>query len=115
MNLSTAKASRRLKEVGIKKVVGASRASLIFQYMGESMLMSFLSLVIAFLLIILLLSPFNEITGKHLTITFDSDLMLAVFVITFFTGIVAGSYPAFYLSGFKPVNILKRKFCCLFR
>jgi putative ABC transport system permease protein len=109
MNLSTAKASTRLKEVGIKKVVGAGRLTLIAQFLGESLLMAFLSLGIAITLVILLLPQFNQITGKNLTLHFDSTLLLFVLVITIFTGLIAGSYPALYISGFKPVNVLKGK------
>jgi len=110
MNLSTAKASRRMKEVGIKKVVGASRSSLIFQYIGESMLMAFASLIIALLLVVLLLPAFKQITGKEINFQLSADLIVSAISIAFITGVVAGSYPALYLSGFKPVLILKGKF-----
>jgi len=109
MNLSTAKASRRIKEVGIKKVVGARRSTLILQYLGESMLLTFLSLILALLLIVLLLPQFNTITGKHINLVFDRGLILSIAGITLITGLVAGSYPALYLSGFKPAAVLKGK------
>lgn len=109
MNLSTAKASRRLKEVGIKKVVGASRTTLVLQYIGESLLITFLSLVLAAVFIILLLPVFNEITGKQLNLHFKPGLIASILGITVLTGLIAGSYPAFYLSGFKPVAVLKGK------
>ena len=109
MNLSTAKASRRIKEVGIKKAMGASRESLVLQYMGESMLMAFASLVLALVLVELLLSPFNQITGKQLTLSFDTHFVLAALGITLLTGLLAGSYPALYLSGFKPAAVLRGK------
>lgn len=109
MNLSTAKASGRIKEVGIKKVVGALRSSLIFQYLGESLLMSFLSLGIAVLLLFLLLPQFNVITGKQIVLHFDVTLITVVLGITISTGLVAGSYPALYLSGFTPATVLKGK------
>ena len=109
MNLSTAKASRRLKEIGIRKVVGASRRSLVFQHLAESLLMSFLSLIIATLFIILLLPGFNQITGKELILSFDTNLILSAIAITLITGLIAGSYPALYLSGFNPVTVLKGK------
>ena len=109
MNLSTAKASRRIKEVGIQKVVGASRTTLIVQYLGESVLMGFLSLILAIILIIVLLPAFNSITGKELTVNFSPQLTLTVIAITFITGLIAGSYPALYISGFKPSLILKGK------
>ncbi|HEY4937102.1 MAG TPA: ABC transporter permease [Puia sp.] len=107
MNLSTANASRRIKEVGIKKVVGAGRATLILQYLGESILMSFLSVFIAVLLIYILLPEFNSITGKNLVFEFSGRVILTVISIALATGIIAGSYPALYISGFKPALILK--------
>jgi putative ABC transport system permease protein len=109
MNLSTAKATSRMKEVGIKKVVGASRGTLILQYLGESVLMAFLSVILATVLVTLLLPQFNVITGKQLTLHVNTAFILPVLGITLFTGLVAGSYPALYLSGFKPVAILKGK------
>jgi putative ABC transport system permease protein len=109
MNLSTAKASRRLKEVGIKKVMGASRKMLMLQYIGESLLMTFLSLIIAIVLIILLLPVFNEITGKQLNLYFNAGFIASIVAITLLTGLIAGSYPAFYLSRFSPVTVLKGK------
>jgi putative ABC transport system permease protein len=110
MNLSTAKASRRIKEVGIKKAIGANRRALIWQYLGESMLMSLLSLALAILMVDLLLPQFNLITGKQLDLTLEPRLLLSVGVITILTGVIAGSYPAFYLSGFSPAAVLKGKF-----
>jgi putative ABC transport system permease protein len=109
MNLSTAKAARRIKEVGIKKVVGASRSMLVFQYLGESMLMTLLSVVISIVLVAIFLPQFNAITGKHLTLQFNTNILLAITGISVLTGLVAGSYPAFYLSKFKPVAVLKGK------
>lgn len=110
MNLATAKASRRIKEVGIKKAIGASRKTLIFQYLGESMLMTFLSLLIAILIVDLLLPQFNAITGKYLTLNVNTNLILSLTVIILFTGLIAGSYPALYLSGFNPAAVLKGGF-----
>ncbi|AHM62855.1 hypothetical protein D770_23050 [Flammeovirgaceae bacterium 311] len=107
MNLSTAKASRRLKEVGIKKAIGASRSMLMLQYLGESVMMTFLAVILAVLLVVVFLPQFNEITGKQLFLNFDPGLVLVIAGVTLFTGIISGSYPALYLSGFKPVNILK--------
>lgn len=107
MNLSTAKASRRIREVGIKKAVGAGRRILVFQYLSESLLMSLFSLLTAFLIVDLLLPQFNTIIGKHLTIHFDATLVGYSLAITLATGIIAGSYPAFYLSGFRPASVLK--------
>jgi putative ABC transport system permease protein len=109
MNLTTANAMKRMKEVGIKKTIGANRITLMFQYMGEAMMISFLSLMIALLLAELLLPEYNAITGKHLNIEFNLNLILSVLGITLFTGFISGSYPAIYLSGFKPATILKGK------
>jgi putative ABC transport system permease protein len=107
MNLTTAKASRRFKEVGIRKVVGAGRGTLILQYMGEALLMSFLSLGLAALFVWLLLPAFREITGKQLPLYLDAKLIFSVWLITCLTGLFAGSYPAIYLSGFRPALVLK--------
>ncbi|HEY4154585.1 MAG TPA: ABC transporter permease, partial [Puia sp.] len=109
MNLSTAKAAGRMKEVGIKKVVGASRGALVLQYLSESMLMSFLSLLIALSLVAVLLPSFNALTGKQLALRFDSPLLLCIISVGLLTGLMAGSYPALYISGFAPVAILQRK------
>jgi ABC-type antimicrobial peptide transport system permease subunit len=107
MNLSTAKASRRIKEVGIKKAIGAFRHTLVKQYLGESMLMAFVSLFIALILAQLLLPAFNNITGKNLSLSFHRDAILLLLGITMFTGLMSGSYPALYLSGFNPATVLK--------
>ena len=110
MNLSTAKAAGRAKEVGIKKVVGAGRGTLILQYLGESTLMAIASMVLAIMLVVLFLPAFNGITGKHLDLSHpDAGLILSVLGITLFTGLVSGCYPALYLSGFAPALVLKGK------
>jgi len=109
MNLSTAKATRRMKEVGIKKVVGATRATLTWQYMSESLFMTFLSLALALLLVWILFPAFKEITGKELNVALNTRLVFSITGITIITGIIAGSYPALYLSKFKPVTVLKGK------
>jgi putative ABC transport system permease protein len=109
MNLSTAKASRRMKEVGIKKVMGARRESLMMQFMAESMMLTFLSLFIALVSVEMLLPGFNNIVGKTLTLNFNLTMMLSLFGITVFTGLISGSYPAVYLSGFNPADALKGK------
>ncbi|WP_046243270.1 ABC transporter permease [Hymenobacter terrenus] len=107
MNLATAKASRRLKEIGVKKTLGAGRFSLVAQYLAESVLMSFIALLIALALVELLLPQFNAITGKQLALAFKPHLVLSALGITLITGLLAGSYPAFYLSGLRPVEVLK--------
>ncbi len=110
MNLSTAKASRRLKEIGVKKVFGASRRILMLQYLGESLLLTVLALVVALVLVVLLLPQFNQITGKPLSLHFNTTLILALVSITIITGLFAGSYPAFHLTNFSPVTVLKARF-----
>ena len=107
MNLSTAKATRKFKEIGVKKTIGANRSTLIFQYLGESLLLSFIALAVAILVIYLALPSFNEITGKELALNFKPITLATIFGITFLTGIISGSYPAFYLSGFHPAKIFK--------
>jgi len=109
VNLSTAKASRRLKEVGIKKVVGAERGQLIFQFLMESVTLSFIAVIFALLIAYLLMPEFNNITGKNLAIHFNLLLLSTIAVITVLTGVVSGSYPALYLSGFSPISIFRKK------
>lgn len=110
MNLSTAKATRRVREVGVKKAMGAGRGVLMRQYLGESMSMTFLSILISILMVDLLLPSFNEVTGKHLSLVFDTTLLATLFFVTVFTGLLAGSYPAIYLSGFNPATVLRGGF-----
>lgn len=108
MNLSTARATRKSKEVGIKKSVGAARESLIFQYMAESLITSLIALLVSLLLVYLLLPGFNTVTDKHIVLNLlDPILLLSLLGITIVTGFLAGSYPALYLSGFKPAAVLK--------
>lgn len=107
MNLSTAKASRRIKELGVKKASGATRGNLIIQYLGESVLISFISLACAVFLVYMLLPAFNQLTDKEINLNFDQNIILTSLAITFFVGLISGSYPALYLSGFNPIDILK--------
>ena len=109
MNLSTAKASGRMKEVGIKKVVGAARKQLVIQFLSESVLMAAFTVIIAVMVAWLLLPKFNNLTGKDIKLHFDLSLILLLIGITLFTGLVSGSYPALYLSRFNPLAILKGK------
>jgi putative ABC transport system permease protein len=110
MNLSTAKSEKRAKEVGIRKVSGAYKSSLVFQFLGESMFIAAISGVLGLLLVQLFLSPFDLLIGKDLTLPYSSGFFW-VYSILFIvlTGLLAGSYPAFFLSSFKPVNVLKGK------
>ncbi len=109
MNFSTANAARRLKEIGVKKAIGAGRKSLIHQYFGESIFMAFLALGIALIISYLLLPQFNEITGKQLAFDFSLHIISAVLAITLFTGLISGVYPALHLSGFDSMVALNGK------
>ena len=108
MNLSTARSVKRAKEVGVRKVAGARRGSLIWQFISESILITLFAVFIALLLVVLLLPEFNQITQKQIVLPFaQPGFWLAIFGITLITGLVAGSYPALFLSAFKPVKVLK--------
>ncbi|TVT43588.1 FtsX-like permease family protein [Hymenobacter setariae] len=109
MNLFTAKASRRVKEVGIRKALGASRAALVGQYLTESVVMALLALVVAVGLVQLVLPQFSELTGKPLALRWEPQVVAAGLALALGTGLLAGSYPAFYLSGFQPAAVLKGK------
>ena len=107
INLSTASASKRAKEVGIRKVSGSARSQLISQFLSESVCITMIALIVAFVLIKLALPAFNEISGKHLC--FDTKPVFALIALGLLVGLVAGFYPAFYLSSFKPIAVLKGK------
>jgi predicted permease len=108
MNLSTARSQKRAKEVGIRKVVGATKGALVRQFLGESILLAFLAGIVALLLVEFSLPAFNGLVGKRLYIDFADPLfwMASLFFVVF-TGVVAGVYPAFFLSAFQPVKVLK--------
>lgn len=108
MNLSTARSERRAREVGIRKAVGAKRFAIIQQFMSESILMAFMALLLSMILIGLLLPVFNNIINIKLELPYNNLwAWLAALGITIFTGLVAGSYPALFLSSFNPVKVLK--------
>jgi len=109
MNLTTARSANRAKEVGMRKVVGARREQLIRQFIGESALLALISLAIACLFVQLSLPYFNQLSERYLSFDLFNDpfLIFGLIAITAFIGILAGSYPALYLSGFKPVKVLK--------
>ncbi|HEY1060164.1 MAG TPA: ABC transporter permease, partial [Daejeonella sp.] len=110
MNLATARSARRAKEVGLRKVVGAGRQQLILQFLGESVLISFISVVLAIGIVWGLLPAFNSLAGKELNLElFEGGLLITLFSIALFTGLISGSYPALFLSGFKPISVLKGK------
>lgn len=110
MNLSTARSSSRAKEVSIRKIIGSSRSQLIFQFTLESILFSLLALIFSMALIEVLLPVFNDITGKQITLNYfeNSGILCIFFGIALFLGIFSGSYPAFFLSAFKPIKIMNK-------
>jgi putative ABC transport system permease protein len=112
MNLSTARSSKRSAEVGVRKVLGAEKQALIRQFLGESLLMAFIAFAFALLITQLLLPVFGQIADKDLSFSVAEHTMLfaGFLVLAIITGLLAGSYPAFYLSSFKPVKVLKGKF-----
>jgi ABC-type antimicrobial peptide transport system permease subunit len=111
MNLSTARSEKRAKEVGIRKVVGAMKSGLISQFIAESVLMAFLAGLLAIGLVQLALPGFNKLAEKILVIQWaNPNYWLAFVLFVLFTGILAGSYPAFFLSRFEPVRVLKGTF-----
>lgn len=111
MNLSTARSEKRAKEVGIRKTIGSLRRQLIKQFLTESVLISLLALVVAIGMVLLLLPFFNGLSDKQISFPFANlSFWVILLAFTFFTGIIAGSYPAFYLSGFQPIKVLKGTF-----
>jgi putative ABC transport system permease protein len=109
MNLTTARSAHRAKEIGIRKVVGSGRKQLVMQFLGESLFTAFVAVILSVILIILLLGVFNTLSGKEFrfaTLLQPFNLLLLI-AVALFTGLVGGSYPALYLSGFRPVSILK--------
>jgi len=109
MNLSTAKSANRAKEIGLRKVTGASRWGLIKQFFGESILLAFLGTVAAVFLVSLILPVFNDVTAKEIPrdILLTPMIIIGLLLITVFTGVVSGIYPAVYLSSFQPVKVLR--------
>ncbi|MFC1725852.1 ABC transporter permease [candidate division KSB1 bacterium] len=111
MNISTAKSSFRAREIGIRKTVGSNRMQLILQFFSESVLLSFIALLFGFIIILILLPMYGSLIGReiHSHDFFRFDFIVGFFGLAFLTGLLSGSYPAFFLSSFKPVNILKGK------
>ena len=107
MNLSTARSEKRAKEVGVRKVMGAEKSSLVWQFLGESLMMCLMALFVALMFVQLLLPIFNNLTEKNIQLLDKPIIVFWIIGLTLFTGIAAGIYPAFYLSAFKPVSILK--------
>lgn len=111
MNLSTARSEKRAKEVGIRKVAGAQKRFLIMQFIGESVLLAFLAFIFAFIIVEISLPAFNDLVDKKLSVEFgNASYWLFALAFILFTGALAGSYPAFYLSSYKPVKVLKGTF-----
>jgi len=110
MNMATAKSEKRAKEVGIKKTIGANRASLIIQFLTESMMLTSIAVVFSIALLEIFLPTFNNLLNIKLDISyFNSSSWVGILGIVIATGLIAGSYPAFYLSSFNPIQTLKRK------
>ncbi len=109
MNLSTAQAAKRAKEVGVRKVLGSGKKELVKQFLSEALLFSLSASVISICLVIAFIGPFNHISGKELGLglLIEGNIWLYVLALVVVTGIIAGSYPAFYLSSFKPAVVIK--------
>jgi hypothetical protein len=108
MNLTTARSTKRARELGVRKVMGAVRGALIRQFIGEAILMAFLSALLASMMVNLALPAFDQLTGKSISMPYDQGAFwLSIGGITVLTGLLSGSYPAFYLSGFNPISVLK--------
>lgn len=117
MNLSTARSAQRAKEVGIRKVAGSTKGHLILQFLTESILLSLLSLVLALGIAVLLLPMFNQLAGKslHPDVLFSGRFLSILILLVLLVGCLAGSYPAFYLSSFQPIHVLKGKMAAGFK
>jgi len=109
VNLTTARSAKRAKEVGMRKTLGAYKSDLIIQFLGESLMLAFIALLIALLVIEFILPTFNDLTQKHLNLFSSANWPLIILLTMFaiFVGVLAGIYPAFYLSSFKPISVLK--------
>lgn len=108
MNLATARSLRRAREIGVRKVVGAGKRQLVAQFIGESVFVSFLAILVSLLIVALILPSFNELTEKHLFINLiDPSFLLIILGLTVVTGVISGSYPALFMSTLKPIVVLK--------
>ncbi|MFP4555299.1 MAG: ABC transporter permease [Bacteroidales bacterium] len=111
MNLATARSAKRAKEVGLRKVAGGKRIQLIGQFLGESILLTLIAFVIAMMLVAIFLPSFNDLSGKNIAFSSTSSWMFGVVVlVAIVTGVISGSYPAFFLSSFVPIKVLKGEF-----
>jgi len=111
MNLSTARSSNRAKEVGVRKVLGSLKKNLVNQFLTESLLVSFIALILALVIALLLLPFFNQLSGKSISYSslFQLKMLATLVTLVFVVGLLAGSYPAFFLSKFQPIDVLKGK------
>jgi predicted permease len=107
MNLSTARASKRAHEVGVRKAIGADRQTLIRQFIGESLLITLFSMMLAYLMVLVLLPQFNFMTDKSISLELTPQILIFSALTVLITGLMAGSYPALYLTHFNPVKVLK--------
>jgi len=109
MNLSTARAAKYAKQVAVRKVIGAARRQLIIQFLGESIIVSFVSLFVALLIVEIILPGFNNIANKDISLFSSNSMMMLIFLVgvALLTGMIAGSYPALFLSSFQPAKVLK--------
>src|SRR4030095_8836350 len=108
MNLATARSLRRAREIGVRKVVGAGKRQLVAQFIGESMFVSVLAILVSLLLVVLILPAFNSFTDKHISINFGDPVFLLILLgLTRVTGIISGSYPALFMSTLRPIVVLK--------
>jgi ABC-type antimicrobial peptide transport system permease subunit len=108
MNLSTARSEKRAREVGVRKAVGSGRSQLVNQFLSESMLISVLAFLLALGIVAIALPYFNKLTDKAMSLQISSPLFwITMIAFTMITGLMAGSYPAFYLSSFSPAKVLK--------
>src|SRR5206468_2719058 len=112
MNLSTARSSKRAIEIGVRKVMGAQKPALIRQFLLEAVLLSLIAYILSIFFTVLLLPLFSKVSGKQFAFSLGQSGLLALsfLIITLIAGLLAGIYPAFYLSAFKPVKVLKGKF-----
>lgn len=111
MNLSTARSEKRAKEVGIRKTVGSVKSQLVSQFLSESVLVAFLSFLLAIILVVLLLPMFNKLADKNISLPWSNGIFWLIAIsFTILTGLISGSYPALYLSKFEPIKVLKGTF-----
>lgn len=107
INLTTARATRKAKEIGVKKAIGAERSTLIFQYLTEAVMIAGLASILAIIFTSNILPAFNELTESNIQFAFSTDLLLSLSITTLLTGLIAGIYPALYLSGFNPAIVFR--------